>query len=98
VEVVTRGIRLRVDAANLGLDLHNKCASCTRNAQLAAFSACLFLDFQAFFHAIEAQAVACRFPVEDDHSAMRGDPGRKFRASGLIPGARFEGSRELAAC
>jgi hypothetical protein len=82
----------------LGQDLHNKYAACTRNAQQSAFSACLFLDFQASFHAIEAQAVACRFPVEDDHSAMRGDPGRNYCDADLIPSARFEGSRELAAC
>ena len=85
------------EAGNWKLDLHNKCAASTRNAQPLAFSACLFLDFQASFHAIEAQAVTCRFPVDDDHTAMRGDPGRKHCGSNLIPSARFEGSRELAA-
>ena len=70
-------------------------AACTRNAQQVAFCACVLVDFQAFFHAIEAQAIACRFPVEDDHSAMRGDPDRNSCGPDLIPSARFEGSRDL---
>jgi len=55
-------------------------------------------NFKAFCRAIEAQAVACRFPVVNDYSAMRGDRAARSGLD-LVPSysvyARFGTCRML---